>query len=138
MKPGSRLRMAFAILFLCLVATWVTQSRKSPQVAESPAESQHRPVKTVVSREPQAVPEAPAPNPPLQEISAVPSVEFTPGHFPGVSVRHEPGTHRPTPPEGTPRTVPQEQEIALPDGRRLIGVTLDETWRIPLRAEAPR
>ncbi len=91
----------------------------------------------ILPAQPAAVP-APAPAPPsAQAALAEPAVgNFVPGHFPGVSVSHEPGTHRPTPPDGTPRTVPKEQEIILPDGRRLIGVTLDETWRVPLRAKA--
>ncbi|MEO5716210.1 MAG: hypothetical protein ABIT37_22205 [Luteolibacter sp.] len=86
---------------------------------------------------PPPVTPAPATNPQAQAVAeaeaAAPVGKFVPGHFPGVSVSHEPGSHRPTPPDGTPRTVPKEQEIILPDGRRLIGVTIDETWRVPLR-----
>jgi len=79
----------------------------------------------------------PAIQPQVQAAADVPPVgKFVPGHFPGVSVSHEPGTQHPTPPEGTPRTTSKEQEIILPDGRRLIGVTLDETWRVPLRQKA--
>lgn len=63
---------------------------------------------------------------------------YTPGHFPGVSVRHVPGTHVPSPPEGTERTVPESREVVLPDGRVFIGVTLDETWRVPLKAKTDR
>ena len=74
-------------------------------------------------------------NEPAPQLASEPSSPgtFVPGHFPGVSVSHEPVTHRPTPPDGTPRTKPEEKEIILPDGRRLIGATLDETWRVPLR-----
>ncbi len=59
---------------------------------------------------------------------------FESGHFPGIEVRFEPGTHRPTPPPGTPRTPPRETEIILPDGRRFTGATVDESWRIPLKS----
>ncbi len=62
---------------------------------------------------------------------------FVPGHFPGIFVMEEPGTHVATPPEGTPKTKLVEEEITLKDGRKLTGITLDETYRIPLKARAP-
>lgn len=94
---------------------------------------------------PQQIPPLPKPTPasgPAPAIrkagSAPRDPSYAPGHFPGVSVRHVPGTHVPTPPEGTERTVPETQEVVLPDGRVFIGVTLDETWRVPLKLETDR
>jgi hypothetical protein len=34
--------------------------------------------------------------------------------------------------------VPESREVVLPDGRVLIGVTLDETWRVPLKLKTDR
>jgi hypothetical protein len=82
---------------------------------------------------------APVPAPAIRNTEPAPrDPSYAPGHFPGVSVRHVPGTHVPTPPEGTERTVPESREVVLPDGRVFIGVTLDETWRVPLKAKADR
>ncbi len=63
--------------------------------------------------------------------------DYVPGHFPGVEVRTDAGSHAPTPPPGT-RTPPAESVVELPDGRRLRAATVDETWRVPLKARAVR
>ncbi|WP_035614602.1 hypothetical protein [Haloferula sp. BvORR071] len=88
-------------------------------------------------------PSLPAPLPAKARTPPAPALEpqaeaetYVAGHFPGVSVRHLPGTDQPTPPEGTPRTPAKVSEVVLPDGQTLIGASVDESWRIPLKAEA--
>lgn len=64
------------------------------------------------------------------------AVAYESGHFPGVSVRHIPGPPEPPYDPNRPRTIPEPQEVKLPDGRTMTGYKLDETWRVPVYAPA--
>ena len=145
-QPMTRRIFALAIVVLALLVWTVLLRTRDVAPAESGA-GLHAKVEAQgavnVEAPPPAAPAPPPVEPPPasqqpapETAEATPIGKFVPGHFPGVSVSHEPGTHRSTPPQGTPRTIPQQQEIVLPDGRRLIGATLDETWRVPLRLNA--
>jgi hypothetical protein len=128
---------ALAIIVLAVLVSTVLLRKRNGH-PEEPVIATHETaeLQTPVDAVPAPAVHPPAIQPQAQAAEVPPVGKFVPGHFPGVSVSHEPGTQHPTPPEGTPRTTPKEQEIILPDGRRLIGVTLDETWRVPLRQKA--
>ena len=130
MNPRLLLRIAASAVAVALIGI-ASKSGRPAGAAAVPAET------PAIAKAP--VPAAPPsiPAPAGLRAASAPHVdlEFTPGHFPGISVRHEPGTHRPTPPAGTPRSQPVEQEVVLPDGRRLKALTLDESWRVPVTAE---
>ncbi len=133
MKPPSLLRIA-ALVVVIIIAV-IGMAWKSGRPAETAPVFSEKASSTTVA----ASAVIPPPVSPVRPAEAVPPADngFAPGHFPGVSVRHEPGTHRPTPAAGTPRSQPVEHDVMLPDGRRLKAVTLDESWRVPLTEEKP-
>ena len=137
-------RAALAVLTIAALVATILFRHRSPEPERSAKESAPAPElsATVPSQQIPPFPQAatvPVAAPAARQAEPVPGdPDYVPGHFPGVSVRHVPGTHVPTPPEGTERTVPESREVVLPDGRVFIGVTLDETWRVPLKAERDR
>ena len=149
MNPRFLKRMALAVLAIAALCSPIILRQPPPKPERSNEERTPglpREVSaTIPGVRPQQIPPLPQPAVVPVPAPAIRNTEpagrdpsYAPGHFPGVSVRHVPGTHVPTPPEGTERTVPESREVVLPDGRVFIGVTLDETWRVPLKAKADR
>ena len=147
MKSRFLKRTALAVLAVAVLCVPALFHRASPEPgqfttegeakSEAPASLAAVPAQQIPPL-PQTVPTPGLAPIPRREAPVPADPSYTPGHFPGVSVRHLPGTHVPTPPEGTERTVPESREVVLPDGRVLIGVTLDETWRVPLKLKTDR
>jgi hypothetical protein len=139
-------RAAVAVLAVAALCAPLLFLLPSTEPERSTRESTPAPaMEEIAAKPPQQIPPLPQATPAFAAVPALrdtepapPDPSYAPGHFPGVSVRHMPGTHVPTPPEGTERTVPESREVVLPDGRVLIGVTLDETWRVPLKLKTDR
>ena len=149
MNPRFLKRTALAVLVIAALCSPILFRHRASAPKRFTGESApglpHDISATIPAVPPQQIPPLPqpavmpVPAPAIRKVEpAPPAPSYAPGHFPGVSVRHVPGTHVPTPPEGTERTVPESREVVLADGRVFIGVTLDETWRVPLKAKVDR